>query len=83
VITGHTHRGGPNEDEPAWPLPGGGQLHNSGSWVFASAFHRPGTPPNPYWPGTVTWVEDSGPPRRSQLLLAHPHSTMSELVGRS
>jgi UDP-2,3-diacylglucosamine pyrophosphatase LpxH len=80
VITGHTHRGGPLEDEAAWPLPGGGQLHNSGSWVFASAFHHAGTPPGPYWPGTVTWVEDGGPPRRVRLLMEHSHERMSELI---
>ena len=68
VITGHTHRGGPGEGEAEWPLPGGGRLHNTGSWVFATAFHHPGTPPSPYWPGTVTWVEDEGAPRRVQLL---------------
>ena len=56
VLTGHTHRGGPGEGEGEWPLPGGGRLHNTGSWVFATAFHHPGTPPSPYWPGTVTWV---------------------------
>ena len=69
VIVGRTHRGGPGEGEAAWELPGGGSLHNTGSWVFASAFHRPGTPPSPYWPGTVTWIEESGPPRRVRLLL--------------
>lgn len=68
TITGHTHRGGPAEEEAEWEVPGGGRLHNTGSWVFASAFHRPGTPPGPYWPGTVTWVEDDGPPRRVSLL---------------
>jgi hypothetical protein len=69
LITGHTHRAGPGEEDGEWPLPSGGLLHNSGSWVFASAFHRPGTPPGPYWPGTVTWLEDDGPPRRVGLLL--------------
>jgi UDP-2,3-diacylglucosamine pyrophosphatase LpxH len=83
VITGHTHRGGPNDGEATWPLAGGGQLHNSGSWVFASAFHNPGTPPSPYWPGTVTWVEDEAPPRRVQLLLDHSHPEMIELIGRT
>jgi UDP-2,3-diacylglucosamine pyrophosphatase LpxH len=83
VITGHTHRGGPNEGEATWPLAGGGQLHNSGSWVFASAFHNPGTPPSPYWPGTVTWVENDAPPRRKQLLLDHSHPEMIELIGRT
>ena len=69
LVVGHTHRGGPGDDEAEWLLPDGGRLHNTGSWVFASAFHRPGIPPGPYWPGTVTWIEDSGPPRRVRLLL--------------
>jgi len=82
VITGHTHRAGPREDEAEWPLPGGGRLHNTGSWVFASAFHHPGTPPGPYWPGTVTWVEDEGPPRRVQLLTGHTRDDLKATVGR-
>jgi hypothetical protein len=83
VITGHTHRAGPTEEEGEWPLPGGGRLHNTGSWVFASVFHHPGTPPSPYWPGTVTWVEDSGPPRRVELLRDRSHAELVELVSRS
>jgi Calcineurin-like phosphoesterase len=83
VITGHSHRGGPLPDEPEWPLPRGGRLHNTGSWVFATAFHHPGRPPSPYWPGTVTWVEDEEPPRRVQLLLDRPHAELLELVQRS
>jgi hypothetical protein len=81
VITGHTHRAGPLEDE-AWELAGGGRLHNTGSWVFASAFHRPGTPPGPYWPGTVTWVEDEGPPRRVRLLERHTREALRGIVRR-
>jgi hypothetical protein len=83
VITGHTHRGGPLADEPEWPLPRGGRLHNTGSWVFSSAFHQPGTPPNTYWPGTITWLEDEGPPRRKQLLLSHSHEEMTDLIARA
>ncbi|MGH9101413.1 MAG: metallophosphoesterase family protein [Acidimicrobiales bacterium] len=71
VITGHTHRAGPLDDEEPWAIPGGGRLHNSGCWVFASAFHHPGTPPGPYWPGTVTWLEDSLAPKRVRLLTGH------------
>ena len=82
VITGHSHRGGPLPDEPDWALAGGGRLHNTGSWVFATAFHHPGRPPNAYWPGTVTWLEDKEPPRRAQLLLDHNHAQMVELVER-
>lgn len=83
VITGHTHRGGPLEGEAEWSLPGGGTLHNSGSWVFASAFHHPGTPPSPYWPGTVTWVGESGPPRSVRLLIEHSHAQMTDLISRA
>jgi UDP-2,3-diacylglucosamine pyrophosphatase LpxH len=82
VVTGHTHRGGPGEDEDEWRMPGGGRLHNTGSWVFASAFHHPGTPPSPYWPGTVTWLEDVGPPRRVRLLLEHPRDVLKATVRR-
>lgn len=83
VITGHTHRGGPLPDEPEWALPSGGTLHNTGSWVFASAFHQPGTPPNSYWPGTVTWLEDDAPPRRVQLLHGHSYPEMLDLISRA
>jgi Calcineurin-like phosphoesterase len=68
MITGHTHRAGPRTDEAGWELPGGGRLHNSGSWIFATAFHQPGRPPGPYWPGTVTWLEDEAPLRQVSLL---------------
>jgi UDP-2,3-diacylglucosamine pyrophosphatase LpxH len=82
TITGHTHRGGPHEAESEWALPGGGRLHNTGSWVFASAFHHPGTPPGPYWPGTITWLEDSGPPRLQRLLLEHSRDELRATVDR-
>jgi UDP-2,3-diacylglucosamine pyrophosphatase LpxH len=82
VITGHTHRAGPGDRDAEWELPGDGRLHNTGSWVFASAFHRPGTPPGPYWPGTVTWIEDEAPPRRVRLLTEHPREEMRGTVRR-
>ncbi len=83
TITGHTHRAGPEEGDAPWHLPGGGQLHNTGSWVFANAFHHPGAPPGPYWPGTVTWVEDEGEPRRVRLLVDRPRSELQETVSRA
>jgi Calcineurin-like phosphoesterase len=83
VITGHTHRGGPSDAEAEWELPGGGRLHNSGNWIFASVFHHPGRPPGPYWPGTVTWLEGDAPPRRVRLLEERSHGEMSELVSRA
>jgi UDP-2,3-diacylglucosamine pyrophosphatase LpxH len=80
VITGHTHRAGPENGESEWALPADGCLHNTGSWVFASAFHHPGTPPGPYWPGTVTWIEDDGPPRRARLLNEHTRDELKAAV---
>ncbi len=82
MITGHTHRGGPEESDGTWALPGGGSLHNTGSWVFASAFHHPGTPPGAYWPGTVTWLDRDGPPRRSRLLLEHSREQLGATASR-
>ncbi len=82
MITGHTHRAGPTDGEAEWELPGGGCLHNSGSWVFASAFHRPGTPPGPYWPGTVTWLEDEGPPRHVRLLIERDGEELRAITRR-
>jgi hypothetical protein len=81
VITGHTHRAGPNDGEAEWPLAGGGRLHNTGNWVFADAFHHPGYPPGPYWPGTVTWLEDEAPPRRVRLLIEHSHAELRTTTG--
>jgi hypothetical protein len=82
TITGHTHRAGPDEGDASWELPNGGHLHNTGSWVFATAFHHPGTPPDPYWPGTLTWLEESGPPRRERLLLDRPGDELRATVAR-
>ena len=82
VITGHTHRAGPREDDAGWELAGGRRLHNSGSWVYASAFHRPGKPPGPYWPGTVTWLDDHGPPRRVNLLASRSTAELAASADR-
>ncbi len=83
VITGHTHRAGPEANDPPWPLPGGGSLHNTGSWVYADAFHHPGAPPGPYWPGAITWLEDEGPPRRVQLLVDRSREELRDAVSRA
>ncbi len=82
VITGHTHRGGPDEGDGEWVLGDGRRLHNSGSWVFARAFHHPGTPPGPYWPGTITWLEDDGAPRRSRLLIERSREELGAVANR-
>ncbi len=82
VITGHTHRAGPETGDGPWTLANGGRLHNTGSWVFADAFHHPGRPPGPYWPGTITWIEDDAPPRRVPLLTEHTHDELKRARSR-
>src|SRR4051795_13741042 len=72
VVFGHTHRAGPLAgDDPAdWALPGGGRLHNSGSWVLERAWTRDGTA-SPYWPGGAVELDDApggGAPRHVRLL---------------
>ena len=83
VIVGHSHRAGPREGEASWSLAGGGELHNTGNWVFASAFHRPDSKPGPYWPGTVTWLEGADPPRRVSLLADRPAGELARIAGHS
>ena len=68
VITGHTHRAGPREGERPWAIADGRSLHNTGNWIFTAALHPPDSRPGPYWPGSVTWVDADGPPRRVALL---------------
>ncbi len=70
VIFGHTHRCGPLPgDVEGWWLPSGIQLTNTGSWLYESVFmgHDDG-PSNPYFPGRVVWVGDSGPPEIESLI---------------
>ena len=66
VIVGHSHRAGPREGEAPWPLAGGGQLHNTGNWIFASAFHRPGSSRGPTGrgrsPGSKGTIRRAGSP---------------------
>ncbi len=83
VIVGHSHRAGPRGGEAPWPLAGGGQLHNTGNWIFASAFHRPDSKPGPYWPGTVTWLEGDEPPRRVSVLAERSAEELARIAGRS
>ena len=36
-----------------------------------------------FWPGTVTWVEDEGPPRRIELLHGRSHEDLRAAVRRT
>ena len=68
VVFGHTHRSGPLDGDAAaeWTTPNGTRLHNTGSWVFSTAFTRDAA--GPYWPGAGILVEDAEPPRLVRLL---------------
>jgi predicted phosphodiesterase len=70
VLFGHTHRPGPlpGDDLEEWRLPGGGRLWNAGSWYHERVFLRDRPHESPYWPGTVIWVGDDGPPEIQNLL---------------
>jgi predicted phosphodiesterase len=69
VIFGHTHRAGPLDGEIAeWTLPGGARLTNTGSWIREDVFVDRDGPSNPYWPGRVALLGDSGPPMLETVL---------------
>jgi hypothetical protein len=69
VVFGHTHRRGPMPREDEWRTPdGGAALWNAGSWVHSPSLLRERAESSPYWPGTVVFVEESGPPRLEHLL---------------
>jgi hypothetical protein len=62
VIFGHTHwRGSPRAgDSP--------KLWNTGSWVHSPSLLGRTAADSPYWPGTICFVDDEGPPRLEGLL---------------
>jgi predicted phosphodiesterase len=70
VLFGHTHRAGPlpGDDLSEWQLPGGGQLWNTGTWYHERVFLTNSSHESPYWPGTVAWIGDDGPPELGNLL---------------
>jgi len=73
VVFGHTHRPGPlpGDDLAEWTTLTGARLWNTGSWYFESVLTL-GARDSPYWPGTVLWLEDSGPPQLENLLRDAP-----------
>lgn len=68
VIFGHTHRRGPMEGEDEWTGPGKTRLYNTGSWVHSPSLLRSESRGSAYWPGTVAFVADEGPPELVHLL---------------
>lgn len=84
VIYGHTHRPAPLDwDEPsAWELGDGTHLHNTGTWTYSPGLCGPSAERSMFWPGTVTWLEDDGPPQRRELLHGHSREQLAAAVRR-
>jgi hypothetical protein len=70
VLFGHTHRAGPlpRDDAAEWRTPGGTRLWNTGTWLYEPAFVTGPDRRNPYWPGTVLHLDESGEPRLENVL---------------
>jgi hypothetical protein len=70
LLFAHTHRPGPlpGDEDAEWTTLSGTRLWNTGSWYFEPAFVSERAERSPYWPGTVVWLEDEGPPRIENAL---------------
>ena len=69
VIFGHTHRPWPIEGrDHDWRTPTGALLHNTGSWYHEGSLIADAGSSSPYWPGSITWLDDEGPPRLENVL---------------
>jgi hypothetical protein len=70
VVFGHTHRAGPlpGDLEAEWATLSGARLWNCGTWYRDRAFVGEHDEGNPYWPGTVVWLEPGREPRLENAL---------------
>jgi hypothetical protein len=84
VVYGHTHRPGPlaGDGTAEWQLGDGTSLHGTGSWTYSPGLCGPTAERSLYWPGTVTWLDDDGPPRRVELLAGRTHGDLRAAVKR-
>jgi predicted phosphodiesterase len=84
VVFGHTHRPGPlDRDKPSdWLLGDGIHLHSAGSWAYSPGLCGPTPEQSIFWPGTVTWIGDDGPPVRRELLHGRSRAELGDAVRR-
>ena len=78
VLWGHSHRSGPwpGDDLSEWTTAAGGQLLNTGSWVYQPHFLTEEPNRSPYWPGTAVLIEDGRPPTLLRLLGDRDHEAL-------
>jgi predicted phosphodiesterase len=84
VVFGHTHRPGPLEMDSSgeWRLASGTHLHSAGSWAYSPGLCGPTPEGSLFWPGTVTWVDEEGPPIRQELLHRRSRTELAAAVRR-
>jgi hypothetical protein len=71
LLFAHTHRPGPlpGDEVAEWTTLAGTRLWNTGSWFVEPALMSSRAERSPYWPGTIMWLDDSGPPRIENALM--------------
>jgi predicted phosphodiesterase len=82
LVFGHTHRPGPlvgEELDTEWAA-AGARFQAAGSWVYSPGLCGPTAAESLFWPGTVTWVGDSGEPEQRQLLADRSRAELSGAV---
>jgi Calcineurin-like phosphoesterase len=82
VIYGHTHHPGPRAGDAgqADPRP---SLHNCGSWTYTPGLCGRSASESLFWPGSVIWVGDEGPPERREVLAELGESELREAARRN
>jgi predicted phosphodiesterase len=85
VVFGHTHRPGPldRDDLSEWKLGDGTRMHSTGSWTWSPGLCGPTPERSLFWPGTVTWIGDEGPPQRRELLHGRSRAELDAAVRRT
>jgi hypothetical protein len=80
VLWGHSHRAGPfaHDDRAEWTTHAGGEILNTGSWVYQPHFLTEETGASPYWPGTAVVLDGDEPPRLLRLLGDRGHEELRE-----
>ena len=85
VVFGHTHRPGPTDRDDLfeWKLGDRTRLHSTGSWSYSPGLCGPTPERSLFWPGTVTWIGDEGPPERRELLHGRSRAELDAAVRRT